>query len=432
MLVSRAGAAVAREALRMMGGGYGRRVTVVAGKGNNGADGCEAARRLAHRGVRITMIEAADAPPQLGDCDLVIDAAYGTGFKGEYIAPDPGRAPVLAVDIPSGVDGLTGEAGPSAVRANRTVTFAALKPGLLLGAGPGLAGVTSLADIGLDARGAANSWLVEGSDVAGWLPARSADAHKWKSAAWVAAGSPGMTGAAHLCAGAVLRAGAGTVRLGVPGSEAKSLPSAPEVVGRSLSAEGWENELVADLGRARVLVIGPGLGRTPAVSAAVRRAVCLAPETATVIDADALWAIGEGEEAASILAPRRAPTVLTPHDGEFAHLSGGPVPSDRVGAVRDLARRLKATVLLKGPATLVGDADGKVMVTNTGDPRLATAGTGDVLAGIAGAFLAMGMDAPKAAAAAAYVHGTAARLGWERGLVAGDLLELIPMALASL
>src|SRR5438270_12778365 len=185
VLVHRAGGAVARTAVDMLGGGYGRRVVVVAGKGNNGADGRDAARRLARRGMRVQLIEAADAPARLPDADLVIDGAYGTGFHGEYQAPDPGGAPVLAVDIPSGVNGLTGEAAEGAVRAERTVTFAALKPGLLFGQGRDRSGVVEVVDIGLDVS-AARAALVERSDVAAWLPRRERDTHKGKSAAWVA------------------------------------------------------------------------------------------------------------------------------------------------------------------------------------------------------------------------------------------------------
>ncbi len=150
VLIGRAGAAVARHAVAMLGGCYGRRVVVVAGKGNNGNDGRDAARRLELRGVRVRVIDAADAPARLPAADLVIDAAYGTGFHGSYEPPDPGGAPVLAVDIPSGVDGLTGAVAGGAVRADRTVTFAALKPGLLFHPGRALAGEVVVADIGLD------------------------------------------------------------------------------------------------------------------------------------------------------------------------------------------------------------------------------------------------------------------------------------------
>ncbi|MEO6120557.1 MAG: NAD(P)H-hydrate epimerase, partial [Acidimicrobiales bacterium] len=154
VLIERAGAAVARAALAQLGGGYGRRVVVVAGQGNNGADGRAAARRLRRRGVLVLVVEAAEVPARLPACDLVVDAAYGTGFRGDYRAPDPAGAPVLAVDIPSGLDALTGQAGEGAVRAAATVTFAALKPGLLFADGPERSGTVEVADIGLDTSGA--------------------------------------------------------------------------------------------------------------------------------------------------------------------------------------------------------------------------------------------------------------------------------------
>jgi NAD(P)H-hydrate epimerase len=426
VLVERAGAAVARAALELLGGAYGHRVVVVAGKGNNGADGRAAARRLAGRGARVAVVDAAGAPAVLPRSNLVVDAAYGTGFRGEYRAPDPGGAPVLAVDIPSGVDGLTGAAGPGAVRAEATVTFAALKPGLLFGPGASLAGRVTVADIGLDASGAAAS-VVEWADVAGWLPERPREAHKWQRALWVVAGSPGMVGAAHLCAATATRAGAGMVRLGVPGAEADATGPV-EVVGRRLPASGWDEEVLADAGRCRALAVGPGLGRSEETAAAVRRLLARAPQAA-VVDADGLWALGGVEEAAAVLAGRRAPTVLTPHDGEFARLAGSPPGPDRLGAVRDVAGRLGATVLLKGSTTVVAAPGGRVLISTAGDSRLATAGTGDVLTGVIGAFLAQGLGGPEAAAGGAVVHGAAGHLGWRRGLVASDLLGLLPAVL---
>jgi NAD(P)H-hydrate epimerase len=428
VLVHRAGAAVARMAIDMLGGVYGRRVVVVAGKGNNGADGRDAAVRLTRRGVRVQLIEAADAPALLPEADLVIDAAYGTGFHGEYQAPDPGGAPVLAVDIPSGVNGLTGEAADGAVGADRTVTFAALKPGLLFGAGPDRAGLVEVVDIGLDVSGARVS-LVEGSDVAAWLPRRDRDTHKWKTSAWVAAGSPGMTGAAQMCSLAAMRAGAGLVRLGVPGLEAPPTPF--EVIGRPLPREGWDDNVLEELDRFQAVVVGPGLGRTDEQGKAVRGLLERAPVSA-IVDADGLYALGDVDGAAEVIRKRSHPTVLTPHEGEFAHLSGEKLGPDRIDATRRLAASTGATVLLKGSTTTVADPDGRVLLTAAGDPRLATAGTGDVLSGVIGAFLAQGLDGLHAAAAGAWVHGTAAHLGWPRGLVAGDLLDLLPAVLSAL
>lgn len=425
VLVERAGAAVARAALRMMGGGYGRRVVVVAGKGNNGADGRAAAARLARRGVRAQVVDAGQAPEVLGRCDLVVDAAYGTGFRGEYRAPDPGGAPVLAVDIPSGVDGLTGEAGDGAVRAARTVTFAALKPGLLTGQGPDRAGEVELADIGLDVSGA-RAALVEASDVPAWLPPVARQSHKWKTAVYVVAGSPGMAGAAHLCSRAAMRAGAGTVRLAIPG-----VPPAPaylEVVGRTVPATGWDADVVEDATRVKAMIVGPGLARSDSTAGAVRSLVPKVQQP-LVVDADGLFALGTAEAAADVIRTRAAATVLTPHDGEYQRMAGHPPGPDRLAAAQELARRTGATVLLKGSTTIVADPDGSSLWSDEADARLASAGTGDVLAGVIGAFLAQGLPPLRAAALAAWAHGAAGRRGWRRGLVAGDLLDVLPAVL---
>jgi NAD(P)H-hydrate epimerase len=428
VLVERAGSAVARAALSRLGGGYGRRVVVVAGKGNNGADGRVAAEHLRRRGVRVTVIDAADQPHRLPPADLVIDAAFGTGFRGDYHAPDPAGAPVLAVDIPSGVDGLTGEAGEGAVRAAATVTFAALKPGLLLADGRDHAGEVSVVDIGLDVS-RSTIGLLESADVGRWLPPRPRESHKWKSAIWLVAGSPGMTGAADMAARAAMRSGAGTVRLGVPGQPPG--PRFPEVVGRPLPAEGWDADVAADLDRMKAVVLGPGLGRSDETAAAVRRLLAVA-RVPMVVDADGLYALGSLGDPVRFLRSRPGPTILTPHDGEFSRLAGCPPGPRRISAVRHLAFTTGATVLLKGSTTIVADPAGDVLLTTAGDARLATAGSGDVLAGVIGALLAQGLDPPQAAAGGAFVHGTAAGLGWRRGLVAGDLLDLLPAVLNSI
>jgi NAD(P)H-hydrate epimerase len=426
VLIGRAGAAVAHAALDLLGGAYGRRVVVVAGKGNNGNDGRDAARRLERRGVRVQVIPAPDAPPVLPDSDLVIDAAYGTGFRGEYAAPDPGGAPVLAVDIPSGVDGLTGEAAGRPVRAARTVTFAALKPGLLFHPGRALAGEVIVADIGLVVSGA-RTGVVEAADVAAWVPTRAPDAHKWRAAVMVAAGSPGMTGAAHLAARAAYRAGAGMVRVATPGLEHDpALPT--EAVGIAVPAAGWDAMVLDELARVRALVLGPGLGRGAPAVAAVHHLVASAP-VAVLVDGDGLSALGG--QAAEII-PRRgadAATVLTPHDGEFARLAGEPPGPDRIAAAVGLAGAAGAVVLLKGPTTVVAHPDGRARLNIADDARLATAGTGDVLSGVIGALLAQGVDAFDAAAAGAWLHTRAAREGPARGLIASDVVEGLPAAL---
>ena len=184
VLIGRAGAATARAAIELLGGTYGRHAVVVAGKGNNGNDGRSAADRLRRFGLRVTLVDAAAPPAELPQADLVIDAAYGTGFRGTYEAPDAGDAPVLAVDIPSGVNGLTGQVAGAPLAADRTITFGALKPGLLFHPGRSLVGGVEVADIGLDVSGA-RAGLVEAVDVAGWLPPRPPGAHKWQAAVWV-------------------------------------------------------------------------------------------------------------------------------------------------------------------------------------------------------------------------------------------------------
>ncbi len=428
VLVDRAGRAVARAARRMLGGAYGRVVNVVAGGGNNGADGRVAAAALARRGVTVRAFDALDCPSALPAADLVIDAAFGTGFRGEWAAPAVGDAMVLAVDIPSGVDALTGAGGPGVLPADVTVTFQALKPGLLFGAGGRLAGQVEVVDIGLDAT-AAQAHLVVRDDVAAWWPVRGVDAHKWKGAVRVVAGSSGMLGAAELASAAAARAGAGLVMLSSPGlvADARS-----EVVQRQVAGFDWADDVLDDISRFGALVIGPGLGREEYTTLSTRRCIADAP-LPVVVDGDGLFAAAwSAEGAASLLAARHPATVLTPHDGEYALLAGSRPDPDRIGATRSLAADLGCTILLKGPVTVLADPDGRVLCVDHGDQRLATAGSGDVLAGMIGAALASGAPALEAAAAAAWLHAEAARAGPPAGLLAGDLIDLVPAALAAL
>jgi NAD(P)H-hydrate epimerase len=428
VLVERAGAAVSRAAIRMLGGTYGRTVAVVCGPGNNGADGRVAARLLADRGVRVRAFDAASCPRVLPAADLVIDAAYGTGFHGSWSPPDVGDAPVLAVDIPSGVDGLTAQHEGPVLAADRTVTFAALKPGLLFPPGAELAGQLELSDIGLDIP-FAHAHLVQRDDVAGWWRDRPADDHKWRSSLRVVAGSRGMTGAPSLVVAGAQRAGAGMVHLSIPGYDA---PLDTEVVQRSIPATGWAGEVLQSLDRFQAMVVGPGLGRAEQTVASVRHAVLESP-VPVVVDGDGLFALAwHADGAAPLLRKRHAPTVLTPHDGEFALLAGSPPGADRIAAARRLAADTGSVVLLKGPATVVAEPEGRVLVSTTGDARLATAGTGDVLAGVVGALLATGTPAFEAAAAAAWIHGQAARGAPSIGMVAGDLPPHIPAVLEAL
>ncbi|MGI9621674.1 MAG: NAD(P)H-hydrate dehydratase [Acidimicrobiales bacterium] len=414
-LIARAGSAVAWAARQVLGGVYGRRIVVLAGKGNNGADGVVAASRLRAWGARVDVVDPFSTS-QVDPCDLVVDAALGTGLNRAF---EPPRvvSPVLAVDIPSGVDGLTGAVDGRALSASQTVTFQALKPGLLMHPGCGHAGRVNVVDIGLDVSHV-RCHLVETKDLFGWLPPRRPDRHKWHAACWVLAGSDEMAGAAWLAASAAARSGAGYVRLSTPGSES---PMAPvEVVSHLLPESGWGAAL-DDIERFGSVVIGPGLGRGDSVREEVRRGLRLTP-VPVVVDADALWALGDRFDT---VAGRGAETVLTPHDGEFEHLTGSRPGSDRIEAARGLARKIGAVVLLKGPTTVVASPVGDVLVVNSGDARLATAGTGDVLAGVIGALLARGVPAFQAAAAGAHIHGQASALAPAQSMVASDLLPLL-------
>ena len=425
-LVERAGTAVAVVALDMMGGAYGRRCVVICGRGHNGADGLVAARLLTRRGVHVTAVAVGEVesigfegPP----VHLVIDAAYGTGFRGTYTAPKVAHGiPVLAVDIPSGVDGDTGRASGTALTADVTVTFVGLKPGLVQGDGAASAGQVRVIDIGL-AVGGFDVAVVDDGDVAGLLPERDPGGNKWVAAVLVVAGSPGMTGAAVLAARAAYRAGAGMVRLGVPGGHFSGLPDG-EAVSVALPERGWAEDALRLSERCHAVVVGPGLGRSEGTDVQVRRLIASSP-VPVVVDADGLHAIGH---VAAVLSAR-SPVVLTPHDGEFARLMGFPPGPDRIDAARRLAAASGAVALLKGATTAVADPSGRVLLARAGTASLATAGTGDVLSGIIASLLARGVPALEAAAIGAHVHGRAGALGYRTGLVAGDLPELVAQVL---
>ena len=427
VLIERAGAAVARHAITLLGGVYGRSVAVVYGRGNNGNDGKVAARRLRARGARVIEIAAGSAPSRLPEVDLVIDAAYGTGLKRPYDAPDRTGAPlVVAVDVPSGVDGATGEVRGMPMPADLTVTFAALKPGLLFQPARGLCGEIVIADIGLDATHA-RAHLVEAHDVVAALPPRDPGTHKWRRATWVVGGSPGMTGAPQLAAMGAARAGAGYVRISVPG-DAYAVGLAP-IEAVQIPVDFDLDFAPDEVRRVQSMIIGPGIGRAPSMTDAVCRAVATL-DVALVIDGDALVALGE--RVGEIVHGRRRPTVLTPHDGEYRALMGDAPGADRIEAARALAHRSGAVVLLKGPTTVVADEHGAVLIVLGGDARLATAGTGDVLSGIIGALLAQGVDARNAAGVGAYLHGAAAMSCAPFGMIAGDVAHALPEVMSRL
>ncbi len=410
-LIERAGWAVARAALEMLGGSYGRRVTVLAGKGNNGADGRAAARVLRSRGVRTKEVVVDRAGPSGvidPGSDLLIDAAFGAGFDGALVLPlTSATMPVLAVDVPSGLNGDTGTAHRATLRADRTITFVAAKPGHYLNDGPSLCGQLTIEDIGLPA-GNTELHLMEPSDLSEW-PRRSGKDHKWKSAVWLVGGSPGMTGAPRLAATAAFRSGAGYVSLSVPGADSEGGPAEPvEAVSVTLAD--------IDLRKHRAVVVGPGL-----IEAEVGQQVLKATDLPAVVDAGAL---------ASFI-PRVGPSVLTPHEGEFKRLFGDSPGEDRIAAVRAAASELGVVVLLKGQTTVIASPDGVAYLVADGDARLATAGTGDVLSGVIGAGLAMGMQPIMAAAVGAELHALAATSpdALQSGFMASDLPDLIARTL---
>lgn len=475
-LMDTAGRAVGAAAIRMMGSVYGRRVTVVCGKGNNGGDGFVAASYLARRGAACNVVLLADPKELKGDAlnayrlmrgtgvrmcdqsrlaheldrsDLALDALLGTGFKGELRGPmaqavaelNDGAAPVLAVDIPSGVDGATGQVAGPAVEAAVTVTLAALKCGLLLQPGAQLAGDVVVVDIGIpDRLMPADLYLAGPDDLWSALPPRPVTAHKRSvGKVLVVGGSASMPGAVVLAASGALRAGAGLVRMAVPESigpqvapqvvEALtfSLPQTPE---GGFSPEGVE-QAVELAGQMQVMAIGPGIGKDRQTMDFVTQ-VLERVEQPAVLDADGIAAFeGKPEK----LADRAGPTVMTPHSGELGRLLGRrpeEVDADRIGAAREASRRSGAVVLLKGARTVVARPDGRAVLVDAGGPVLATAGTGDVLTGVIAA-LCTHNDPFTAAWAGACLHGmageTLAEWMGDRGVVAGDLLRALPLVI---
>ncbi len=435
VLIERAGWATARAAIEMLverGGVYGARVAVLAGKGNNGADGRRAAHHLEGRGARCLIFEVPPVMSTPGDrpggYDLVVDAAFGTGLRGQFwstqLPIEIVDSPVLAVDIPSGVHGLTGEAQGRPLSATRTVTFAAAKPGLLFEPGRSLAGKMEIADIGLDCS-RANLHLLEQSDLAGW-PRRQTQSHKWNHAVAVIGGSPGMTGAASLASTAAFKAGAGyVVQVQCKGQRREADPV--EAVSISLAAD-YERG-IGLVGRCSAAVVGPGLATDDKTQRMVA-GILAAGEASVVLDAGAL----QPDIVAEVVSQRgdtQPLPVLTPHDGEFTRLTGGPPGSDRVADTRQAASDLGAVVVLKGPTTVIAHPDGRALISVAGDQRLATAGTGDVLAGTIGAGLALGLDPLLAAGLGVELHGQAAALGPAVGLTASNLPNLISAILSS-
>ena len=462
-----------------------RRVVIVCGKGGNGGDGFVVARHLARRriavqvwltsperdvtgdaGKKLAEMKRAGIRPRLVDdtaaagemltrAALVVDALLGTGARG---APTPlvaamierinaSARPVVALDIPSGLPS-DGEppAGP-VVRATLTTTFAGLKRGLVAGVGGDLAGRIVVVPIGVpeaEVRRDATTFVIERADVAAVFPRRPRGSHKgdW-GRLLVVAGSLGKTGAAALAARAAMRTGAGLVTVATPASqqpvvaallvEAMTEPL-PDTPAGTIADKAFER--VRALAEARdAIAIGPGLGLDPETADVAARLAHTLPIPA-VLDADALTALVRRLDA---LRDAPAARCLTPHPGEMARMLGvsiADVQADRVDVTRAFAMRYRVYVALKGAATVVASPDGIVALNPTGNPGMASGGTGDVLTGIVGALLARGLDAAVALRAAVYLHGmagdlAAARVG-EEALIASDLVDALPAAFAAL
>ncbi|MEU5148142.1 NAD(P)H-hydrate epimerase [Streptomyces yangpuensis] len=417
---------------RRRGRVYGSRVVLLVGPGDNGGDALYAGARLARRGAGVTAVpmdpermhagglaalraaggRVAQAVPQRAD--LVVDGLLGIGGRGglrpagaalaERIPPG---VPVVAVDLPSGVDADTGEVAGPAVTADVTVTFGAYKPGLLIDPGASRAGAVHLVDIGLELPEPEVEAL-QHADVAGLLPEPTASSDKYRrGVVGIVAGSAQYPGAAVLAVAGALRGGAGAVRyVG---------PAADSVLAR------YPETLIGP-GRVQAWVIGPGLGEGRAGEVAD----VLAGDAAVLVDADGLRGLDP-----AVLRARTAPTLLTPHAGEAAALLGvsrESVEAGRLAAVRRLAERYGAAVLLKGSTTLVASGGVRVVRVNpTGTPWLATAGSGDVLSGLAGSLLAGGLSGADAGSVGAYLHGLAARRTGGP-LLAHQVAEALPAA----
>ena len=447
------------------------RVVVVCGKGNNGGDGLVVARLLHLRGRAVTVLALAEPEEYRGDARtnlerlpveaerfaargltgaaVIVDAILGTGFSGEVREPYAGAieainasdALIVACDVPSGVDASTGEVAGSAVRAELTVTFHAAKPGLWISPGKSHAGRVHVVDIGIPPGGPGDPdiGLITERSTDG-VPRRGSDSTKFAAGSvLVCGGSAGLTGAVCMACESAMRGGAGYVTALVPTAVAHVCDirllevmtmALPESDGALAPAAV---ETVLDRAqRADALVLGPGLGRAEATMHFARELAAQLP-LPLLLDADGLNAhAGELPR----LAQRSAPTVLTPHAGELGRLlarESSEIGAHRLASVREAARSAQAIVVLKGDDTLVAEPSGRVAVNQGDAPALATAGSGDVLSGLVGAYLAKGMDAFHAACAAVFVHAAAGRraaseIGAE-GVIASDVIAALPKSL---
>jgi hydroxyethylthiazole kinase-like uncharacterized protein yjeF len=431
-LMERAGAAAADVAARIASG-EAKDVLVLAGPGNNGGDARIVAERLRERFFRVTVASRLEEIPGERRWGLVVDGLFGIGLarpiSGEYARlvdyANRQRCPVLALDVPSGIDADSGQVHGVAVRATHTVTFIAMKPGLLMLAGPDHAGEVTVADLGLDPAETVRpgAWVAAPELFAEALRARPRNFHKGLAGTvGVLGGSSGMTGAALLAGRAALKLGAGRVRVGLlaedypavdPFAAELMLAHADEVLGMDLDS----------------LVVGPGLGTSEAGETLLGAA--LASEMPCVLDADALNLLAASADLRAACERRAAETILTPHPAEAGRLLGVAterIQSDRIDAARQIAQRYNAHAVLKGNGSVIVARDGHWFVNASGNPGLASAGTGDVLAGILGALLSQRYTGESAAVLGTHLHGCAAdelvRSGvGPVGMTAGEVID---------
>ncbi len=485
VLMENAGLKIVQEVFNLIGNPKGKTVTIFAGRGNNGGDGFVVARHLLNAGAEVKVFLLAEPEEMTGDAktnmeiliamghkvfpiikpnslnivrlamvyaDVVIDAIFGTGFRG-MIPTNIGNVieiintsekPVISVDIPSGLEADTGRVNGPCIKAASTITFGQNKLGLIIGAGPEYVGKLSVVDISIPdslVKGQQiKRYLVTNEIVKALLPERKADSHKGTyGRVLVVGGSRGLTGAAAMTSMAALTAGAGLVTAAVPTSlhdlmevkltevMTKPLPETDDI---SISLDALE-DITELTGQADVLALGPGMSTNGDTMELVRQ-VLLSVETPVVVDADGLNALAGSTD---ILNKSKAPLVLTPHPGEMSRLLGiktEEVQNNRVEITIESAKKWNAVVVLKGDRSVIADPDGSLYINPTGNPGMASGGTGDILTGMIAAFIGQGLTPIKAAVTGVYFHGLAGDLAAEKksmlSLVAGDLLEYMPEA----
>ncbi|GAB4264276.1 NAD(P)H-hydrate dehydratase [Thermincola ferriacetica] len=483
VLMENAGLQVVKVIKEILGEVPGKQVAVFAGKGNNGGDGFVIARHLLNMGAEVKVLLNGEPADITGDAkvnlnilqnmgqkiftinnsnslnivkltlvytDLIVDAVFGTGFKGAVndhmgkiisLINESGK-PVVAVDIPSGLEANTGQVHGPCIRATHTVTFGLPKLGLTIHPGKEYAGQLHIADISIPPdlvkKQNFNKFLLTKELVAQMLPKRHSQGHKGDyGRVLVVAGSEGLTGAAVLTSTAVLKSGAGLATLAVPRSlhdlmeikltEVMTKPL-PETEKKTISRDALD-EVIALTESADVVALGPGISTEPATAGFVRD---LLPELnkPVVIDADGLNALAGNLE---VLKKIEAPVVITPHPGEMARLAGiktEEVQNNRIEVAREFAANWRVNVVLKGTETVIAGVDGSLFVNSTGNPGMATGGSGDVLTGVIAGLIGQGLAPVRAAAAGVFIHGYAGDLGalekGQAGLLAGDILNLLP------